>query len=104
MLAILIVAYILETTSKHKYAAKVDAGIIFAMYITETEPSEEWKIEIVRYLHNTRNDDGGWGVHEAGESTVFATGLYYVMLRILGMEKENGLAAGARRRLLELGT
>lgn len=29
--AILIVAYILKTTSKHKYAAKVDAGIIFAI-------------------------------------------------------------------------
>lgn len=29
--AILIVAYVLKTTSKHKYATKVDAGIIFAI-------------------------------------------------------------------------
>ena len=29
--AILIVAYILKTTSKHKYATKVDAGVVFAI-------------------------------------------------------------------------
>lgn len=29
--AILIVAYVLKTTSKHKYTTKVDAGMIFAI-------------------------------------------------------------------------
>jgi lanosterol synthase len=73
------------------------------MYITDTEIPEEWSIEMTRYLQNIVNDDGGWGLHLAGRSTVFATGLYYVMLRILGLEKEHPLARNARRCLLSLG-
>ncbi|KAI1502804.1 terpene synthase [Biscogniauxia marginata] len=36
-------------------------------------------------------------------STVFSTGLYYVVLRILGMEKDHALARRARDYLLSLG-
>jgi len=49
------------------------------------------------------NGDGGWGLHLEGESTVFATALYYVVLRILGMEAEAPLATRARERLMLLG-
>lgn len=38
-----------------------------------------------------------------GETTVFATTLYYVVWRILGMEASNPLAARSRERLLALG-
>lgn len=38
-----------------------------------------------------------------GETTVFATALYYVVWRILGMEASNPLAARSRERLLALG-
>lgn len=79
------------------------AGLIFAMYITKTEVPPEWTSEIVRYLQNTANADGGWGIHEAGESTVFATGCYYVMLRLLGLDKDHQLALGSRECLLRLG-
>ncbi|KAE8154800.1 hypothetical protein BDV25DRAFT_135443 [Aspergillus avenaceus] len=51
------------------------AGIVIAIYITETEISPEWKAEIIRFLSNTVNEDGGWGSHSAGASTVFATTL-----------------------------
>ncbi|KAI8290815.1 Lanosterol synthase [Colletotrichum sp. SAR11_57] len=58
-------------------------GLVFAIYITESEFPKEWKVEMVRYLRHHANEDGGWGLHLEGKSTVFATGLYYVMLRLL---------------------
>lgn len=79
-------------------------GLIFAMYITDTTIPEEWKVEMTRYLAHYTNEDGGWGLHLEGESTVFATGLYYVMLRLLDMDKNDPLAMKARNRLLALGT
>ncbi len=73
------------------------------MYITGYKIPTEWKIEMTRYLANHVNADGGWGMHLEGTTTVFATALYYVVLRILGMEKDHPLAMGARERLLNLG-
>ena len=37
-------------------------GLIIGMYVTKTQIPEEWKIEIVRYLANRVNKDGGWGL------------------------------------------
>ena len=78
-------------------------GVVFAMYITRTPVPGPWRIELIRYLANHVNKDGGWGMHLEGHSTVFATGLYYVMLRLLGMEKKHPLVARARECLLSLG-
>jgi lanosterol synthase len=78
-------------------------GIIFAMYISGTEIPEEWKTEITRYLANTANDDGGWGLHLEGDSTVFATTCYYIVLRIFGLGKEHPLTVKARERIHTLG-
>ena len=74
------------------------------MYITGYDIPAEWRIEMTRYMANHVNEDGGWGMHLEGTTTVFATSLYYVTLRILGMEKQHPLAVRARERLLELGT
>ncbi|KAG2411638.1 hypothetical protein HFD88_009194 [Aspergillus terreus] len=79
------------------------AGLVIAMYITDTDIPEEWRIEIIRYLNSTVNSDGGWGLHSAGHSTVFATTLYYVNLRILGVEASHPLATRARECLHRLG-
>ncbi|GKZ96109.1 hypothetical protein CBS63078_1975 [Aspergillus niger] len=79
------------------------AGIVIAMYITETDIPSEWKAELLRYLSNTVNEDGGWGLHAAGASTVFATTLYYVTLRILGVQPSHPLTSKARVRLHALG-
>lgn len=73
------------------------------MYIAGTDIPLEWKVEMTRYLENHVNDDGGWGLHLIGPTTVFATALYYVVLRILGMDPANSLATGAREKLLALG-
>ncbi|KAI0882335.1 terpene synthase [Annulohypoxylon maeteangense] len=78
-------------------------GLIFAMYISHSPIPSEWRIEMTRYLAHHANEDGGWGLHLEGESTVFATGLYYVVLRILGMDKHHPLASKARNCLLSLG-
>ena len=64
---------------------------------------EEWRAEMVRYLARHANEYGGWDLHVEGRSTVFATGLYYVVLRLLGVDKGHPLVAGARGRLLALG-
>ncbi|KAJ5710308.1 hypothetical protein N7488_004464 [Penicillium malachiteum] len=79
------------------------AGIVIAMYISETEIPPVWKDEIISYLISTANEDGGWGLHSAGDSTVFATTLYYVTLRILGLESTHPLASKARNHLHTLG-
>ena len=78
-------------------------GLIFAMYISDTPIPDEWKVEMLRYLAHHVNSDGGWGLHLEGKSTVFATGLYYVMLRLLGMSRKHPLASRARGCLLSLG-
>ncbi|KAK4237660.1 terpenoid cyclases/protein prenyltransferase alpha-alpha toroid [Achaetomium macrosporum] len=78
-------------------------GLVFAMYLTHTPVPAAWRAEMMRYLARHANEDGGWGMHLAGPSTVFATGLYYVMLRLLGMDKAHPLAARARECLLSLG-
>lgn len=79
-------------------------GLIFAMYISDTSVPQEWKAEIVRYLENNVNEDGGWGLHIEGPSTVFATCLYYVMIRLLGIDKEHPLARNAQICLHSLGS
>lgn len=73
------------------------------MYIADSPIPNEWKTEMVRYLANNANPDGGWGLHLGGESTVFATGLYYVMLRLLGLSTEHPLTSRGRECLLSLG-
>ncbi len=78
-------------------------GLVFAMFISETTIPQEWKIEMTQYLSYHVNEDGGWGLHTGGSTTVFATAMYYVVLRILGMEPSHPLAVRARERLLSLG-
>jgi hypothetical protein len=73
------------------------------MYITGYNIPAEWKIEMTRYLAHHVNEDGGWGLHLEDTTTVFATTMYYIVLRILGMEPEESLARRARERLLALG-
>ncbi|KAI4352998.1 hypothetical protein L6164_007197 [Bauhinia variegata] len=50
----------------------------------------EHQKEIKRYLYNHQNEDGGWGFHIEGHSTMFGTALSYIALRILGEGPEDG--------------
>lgn len=51
-----------------------------------------------------QNDDGGWGVHIEGHSTMFGSVLSYVSLRILGVPLDNPLVVHGRRWILEHGS
>ncbi len=73
------------------------------MFISETAIPQEWRIEMVRFISHHVNEDGGWGLHLGGTTTVFATTLYYIVLRILGIGPSQPLAVRARDRLLALG-
>ncbi|MBA0784179.1 hypothetical protein Gotri_001772, partial [Gossypium trilobum] len=61
--------------------------------------------EIRRYLYNHQNEDGGWGIHIEGDSTMFGTALSYVTLRLLGETKDggNGAIENARNWILNHG-
>uniref|UniRef100_A0A7N2MVL3 Squalene cyclase N-terminal domain-containing protein n=1 Tax=Quercus lobata TaxID=97700 RepID=A0A7N2MVL3_QUELO len=65
----------------------------------------EHRHEILRYLYNHQNIDGGWGLHIEGTSTMFCTALCYVTLRLLGeaMDGGDGSMEKARKWILDHG-
>nr|AHY94897.1 cycloartenol synthase [Astragalus membranaceus] len=66
----------------------------------------EHKKEIIRYLYNHQNEDGGWGLHIEGHSTMFGSALSYIALRILGEGPEDGedsAMAKGRKWILDYG-
>ncbi len=53
-------------------------GLVITCYVTgtlDTVLSPKHKEEMVRYLLNHQNPDGGFGLHIEGHSTMFGTGL-----------------------------
>ncbi|KAL0089579.1 terpenoid cyclases/protein prenyltransferase alpha-alpha toroid [Phycomyces blakesleeanus] len=79
-------------------------GLVIVHYITGVPVHEPTRLELIRYLLNRANtDDGGWGIHIEGISTVFGTALNYVALRILGLGPDHTAMVKARTKLHELG-
>ena len=78
-------------------------GLVFALYVTNTPILPEWRIEMIAYSAHQVNDDGGWGLFPGGNTMVWTTALYYVLLRLLGVLPSDPLAARARERLLLMG-
>ncbi|KAJ6397113.1 hypothetical protein OIU77_022037, partial [Salix suchowensis] len=84
-------------------------SLVIALEITgtlNTILSSEHKREMVRYIYNHQNDDGGWGFHVESQSIMLCTALNYVSLRLLGEEPEggkDGAAAKARKWILDHG-
>ncbi|CAN4097427.1 unnamed protein product [Withania somnifera] len=77
---------------------------LFIMGVVNTVLSEQHQKEILRYLYNHQNRDGGWGLHIEGHSTMFCTALNYVTLRLLGGEDANNEAMEkAKKWILEHG-
>ena len=71
-------------------------GLITVSYITEAPlPIPQQKL-IIQYLYNQQNEDGGWGLHIEGHSTMFGTVMNYVALRLLGVEECDERASKAR--------
>ncbi|KAJ3336675.1 Lanosterol synthase (Oxidosqualene--lanosterol cyclase) [Gonapodya sp. JEL0774] len=79
-------------------------GLCITMYITKTPWRPGQREELVRYLRNRANaEDGGWGIHIEGISTVFGTALNYVALRLLGVPADDPVCVKARGTLHKLG-
>lgn len=79
-------------------------GFVITLYVTNSPIPEAYRTEMIRYLcARAHPEDGGWGLHIEGESTIFGTSLNYVALRILGMSAEHPVARKARATLHKLG-
>ncbi|XP_061347228.1 beta-amyrin synthase-like [Gastrolobium bilobum] len=74
--------------------------LVFCMYITGHLDSvfpEEYRREMLRYIYWHQNEDGGWGLHLEGHSTMFCTSLNYICMRILGEGPDGGQDAACAR-------
>ncbi|KAJ2919534.1 hypothetical protein MD484_g877, partial [Candolleomyces efflorescens] len=78
-------------------------GVVIGSYIANMGFTLEERLEMIRYLINHTNEDGGWGLHIEGPSTVFGTGLNYASIRLLGMKADHPVAVKARACLHKLG-
>ncbi|KAK9097606.1 hypothetical protein Sjap_023103 [Stephania japonica] len=68
-------------------------GLVITLHITgalNTVLSSEHQREMCRYLYNHQNEDGGWGLHIEGPSTMFGSVLNYITLRLLGEGADGG--------------
>ncbi|RXW23912.1 hypothetical protein EST38_g1956 [Candolleomyces aberdarensis] len=77
-------------------------GVVIGSYIANMAFTLEERLEMIRYLMNHTNEDGGWGLHIEGPSTVFGTGLNYASIRLLGMKADHPVAVKARACLHKL--
>lgn len=79
-------------------------GVIITWYVTNTPIPPEYAIEIKRYLFARQHpEDGGWGLHIEGDSSVFGTAMNYTALRILGADADDKRMTQARAKLHSLG-
>lgn len=79
-------------------------GLVISWYVTKTPVPAPTATEIKRYLFARQNkEDGGWGLHIEGDSSVFGTAMNYVVLRLLGASEENKKMIKARGHLHRLG-
>ncbi|KAG2330371.1 hypothetical protein Bca4012_020038 [Brassica carinata] len=68
-----------------------NAPFFISLYITghlDKIITLEHRKEILRYLKNHQNEDGGWGMHVEGHSVMFSTVMNYVCLRIFEIDPD----------------
>ncbi|GKV07153.1 hypothetical protein SLEP1_g18954 [Rubroshorea leprosula] len=84
--------------------------LVFVLYITghlNTTFHAEHRKEILRYIYNQQNKDGGWGLHLEGHSIMFCTVFNYICMRILGEGPDGGqdnACSRARKWILDHGS
>ncbi|KAL6304502.1 terpenoid cyclases/protein prenyltransferase alpha-alpha toroid [Sparassis latifolia] len=80
------------------------SGLVIGSYVTGMGFKLEERLEMIRYLLNRAHpEDGGWGLHVEGQSTVFGTALNYCVMRILGVSADHPALVKARGTLHRLG-
>ncbi len=78
-------------------------GLITVSYVTEQSLPIPHQYLIKKYFFNTQNEDGGWGLHIEGESTMYGTCLQYVALRILGEDASHPALLKAKKWIHKYG-
>jgi lanosterol synthase len=79
-------------------------GVVFAWYVTKTPIPPAYAAAMRDYLFaRAHTEDGGWGLHIEGDSSVLGTALNYIVLRILGTEPDHPIMTKARVTLHRLG-
>jgi lanosterol synthase len=79
-------------------------GLIVTWVVTETPIPAHISTEIKNYLFaRAHPEDGGWGLHIEGESSVFGTAMNYTALRLLGASEEDPRMIKARGTLHKMG-
>ncbi|TDL23680.1 terpene synthase [Rickenella mellea] len=79
-------------------------GLVIGSYVSGMDFAHEERLEMIRYLLNrAHHDDGGWGIHVEGPSTVFGTALNYCVMRLLGVHADHPALVKARATLHKLG-
>ncbi|KAH9620532.1 hypothetical protein KSS87_008076 [Heliosperma pusillum] len=84
--------------------------LVFCLYITghlNSVFSIHHRQEILRSIYYHQNEDGGWGLHIEGHSTMFCTALNYICLRMLGVgpdEGDDNACPRARKWILDHGS
>ncbi|CAH8356151.1 unnamed protein product [Eruca vesicaria subsp. sativa] len=91
--------------SEHSGCLFFEAPFVICLYITghlEKTLTTEHRKELLRYMYNHQNEDGGWGLHVEGRSAMFCTVINYICLRILGVEPdyndEKGVSCARARK------
>ncbi|GAO18523.1 hypothetical protein UVI_02054650 [Ustilaginoidea virens] len=80
------------------------AGIAVAWHVTKTPIPPAYATAIKDYLTaRAHPEDGGWGLHIEGESTVLGISLNYTVLRLVGVDPEEPVMVKARGTLHKLG-
>ncbi|CAI0553282.1 unnamed protein product [Linum tenue] len=80
--------------------------LVIALYVMgslNSVLSSEHQKEIKRYIYNHQNEDGGWGLHIEGHSTMFGSALSYICLRLLGEDGEDMAVFKGRKWILDHG-
>ncbi|KAI0115582.1 terpenoid cyclases/protein prenyltransferase alpha-alpha toroid [Nemania sp. FL0031] len=79
-------------------------SVVIAWYVTKTPIPWYVATEIKNYLFaRAHPEDGGWGLHIEGDSSVFGTSLSYTVLRLVGVDPEDPVMVKARKTLHKLG-
>jgi lanosterol synthase len=79
-------------------------GLVITWTVTNTPILDAYATEIKNYLFARQHpEDGGWGLHIEGDSTVFGTAMNYTVLRLVGVSEEDERMIKARGTLHKLG-
>ncbi|CAH8267145.1 unnamed protein product [Arabidopsis lyrata] len=87
-----------------------NAPFVICLYITghlDTIFSQEHRKEMLRYMYNHQNDDGGWGLDVESHSSMFCTVINYICLRIMEVDPDydgkKNACARARKWIIDHG-